>query len=217
MSQTILGLSPEQWGAIAQVTTAFFALVALTVGLPHWIGSRRALKREIVNDLFREYSREEMWQAVNLLHQSFKDATGKRAGDASVDGKDKRKWINYYKDNYTKNHHKLHLARRRVSFFYQRIAFWTKGRYMTKVVQEFWSKDDQPIVINVLLPIETVAMHEIFYNENYPNGVQVWNYNYPMWKLWSFWKEKKNSRWWQFKKLLWRDWNAASDHSEQDA
>lgn len=204
-------------GPIAEVATAVAAFIAVAVGVPHWIGSRRALKREIVNDLFTEYSSKEVWQAVDLLHQSFKESTGKRAGDETVNEEDKRKWIEYYKNNYMKNHHKLHLARRRISFFYQRIAFWTKGRYMTKVVQEFWSKDDQPMVLNVLIPIETVAMPEIFYGKNYPTGVPVWDYNYPMWKLWSFWKKKKNDWWWQFKKRAYRDWKALSDFLEEDS
>jgi hypothetical protein len=197
----VLGVPIEQWGNIANVVTALLAFLAFFSGLFAWMRYRRSLKRELINDMFSEYGKDDMWEAVSFLHAEFRKATKKNANADSVGEEDKAKWIAYYEENYQKAGHKLHRYRRRVSFFYQRIAFWAKGHYVKRVVREFWSQDDTFIVTRILLPIETVAMPELF---NGKVARTVLDYNYPMWRMWRFWRRKSSFLLWRLHKLILR-------------
>jgi hypothetical protein len=70
MWQSFFGLSSDQWSILSQVATGFFAFIAVAVGVPHWIGSRRALRHDIVNDLFTEYSKDDGKQSISCTSHS---------------------------------------------------------------------------------------------------------------------------------------------------
>jgi hypothetical protein len=210
----LFGLCWNQWGIVAEVATAVAALIALIVAIPTWIRSRQALKREIVNDLFKEYTTPEMGKAIKGLHDAFRKSTGKDVYDA-IKWSDKRKWIDHYEKLYNSKSYMLHQRRRMVSSFYQRIAFSAKGRYVIRTVLEMWGEKDHPFVFNLLMPIETVAMPELLGAERYKEDVPECKYKYPMWRMAKFWRRQPPIRWWKFQTNLARkNWDRIHPKAE---
>jgi hypothetical protein len=208
-----IGICWDQWGTIAEIATAAAALIALGLGIPTWIRSRRNLKREIVNDLFKEYSSEDMGAAIHALHEAFRTSTGKKTND-DIGWEDKRKWIDHYKALYSAGDYTLHYQRRMVSSFYQRIAFSAKGRFVKRTVLEMWGQKDHPFVLNLLMPIETIAMPELLEGKLIENPIPQFNYKYPMWRMVQFWKKEQPIRWWRFRtNVLRRRWERKNHSS----
>jgi hypothetical protein len=208
LKDALFGLLWNRWEVIAEMVTAGAAVIAIALGIPAWIRRRRTLKREIINELFREYSSCDMGDAVKLLHDAFRHSTRKDVY-SDIEWKDKRRWIDHYEQLYRKKSFELHNARRMVSSFYQRIAFSAKGRFVRRVVLEMWGQKNHPFVMNVLLPIETVAMPELLSRKEYREEVPPVAFKYPMWLMFHFWKREPLKRWWRFRtnsqRLAWEE------------
>ena len=166
--------------------TAVAAIIALFVGIPVWLANRRSFKREMVSDLFGEYSGEQMGKALALIHNEFRQATGL---DASYRGYSepvhRDRWVDHYVDLYQRGSRELHWARRKVSQFFQRIAYAANGdRKATEIAIGMWGATENFMVLRILLPIENIALPLIF---GQTPKTRVSEYNPAMRLMHEFW------------------------------
>ncbi len=158
----LLGLSWNEWGVLGTWATAAIAAVAIGFSVEAWIVSKRTLKHSIVESLYKEYGTTEMAESVLNLQTTFRESTQNK-DRVDLTEEDQRKFLNDYKEQYKSDPKKtLHWHRRRVSVFYQRMAFLCeKDRYLTRLCKSMWGMDDLDIVRKIIIPIETVALPEL--------------------------------------------------------
>jgi hypothetical protein len=131
---------------------------ALVAAIAAWVGSRRGVRRQVVNDLFKEYGSEKVGLAVATLHKEFRRVAKYKGGP--VTEAHKNAWAGYYRDTLKLNHRwALHYQRRSVSRFYQRISQFSWGdHFVSRLVRRMWT--DTFMLANILLPLETIAIPE---------------------------------------------------------
>jgi hypothetical protein len=192
---------PSEWArALGTIGALGFAAAA-------WVGSRRSVKRQIVNDLFKEYGDKEMGKAVANLHEQFRLHTGYK-DKGPVTDKHRQKWIEFYKKQYSGDPNRvLHYHRRMVSVFYQKIALFALGdRYVTRLVKQMWA--DNFMVMNIVLPADTVAIAKAIGHEPHRT---VEEYPEHWWLVWRFWQGPAPKR---LCYRLWRLFHSAKSEPE---
>ncbi len=175
---------PSGW---ARALGTFFAVGFAAAA---WVGSRRSVKRQIVNDLFKEYGDEEMGKAVANLHEKFRRHTGYKDKGLVTD-EHRQKWIEFYKKQYTRDPKRvLHYQRRMVSVFYQKIALFALGDpFVARLVKQMWA--DRFMVMNIILPADTIAIAEALGHKPHRT---VEEYPEHWWLFWKFWKSPSPKR-----------------------
>lgn len=165
--------------------TAIAAIIALFVGIPAWLASRRSFKREMVSDLFKEYSAADMGLALALIHKEFRRATGLENYNNYEEGVHRDRWVEHYVRLYREGSFELHWARRRASQFFQRIVYAADGdATATKIAKGMWGATENFMVLRILLPIENIAMPRIL---NERPRITVSEYNPAMKLMRHFW------------------------------
>jgi hypothetical protein len=179
------------------------AVLAVVIATFTWWNSRRVFKQQIVNQLFEDYSTKEMHDAIAALHKAF-EKHAKCKDLEHVTWQEKRRWINHYKKEYRRDYRKkLHLQRRKLSTFYQKIAYFAqRSPYVSKIVRDMWGGKKLPMVLDIILPIETVAMPEILGHERFKVEPKPDEYAYPMWLLWKFWKRRPGMLFWRLRTFV---------------
>ena len=173
-------------GSVPSWVTAAAAVVALFVGLPVWLVGRRSFRREMVSDLFGEYSTKDMGQALALLHKEFREATGLKSYRDYRGAVHRDLWVRHYVRLYRQGEFELHWARRRVSQFFQRIAYAANGdSAATRIAKGMWGATENFMVLHILLPIENIALPEIVYERPKES---VDDYNPAMKLMHDFWR-----------------------------
>ena len=148
---------------IASIVVAAAALIAIAFSVLAWRVSKRTLKHQLINSLYGEYKSEDMYLSVKALNDDFRYATAIAPGETPTSAHT-RSWIDYYKRQYKKDANKtLHCQRRNVSIFYQKMAYLAMGdRYLRRFVKKMWGKREVFVVRYIILPVETVAIPELF-------------------------------------------------------
>jgi len=172
-------------GPVPAWITAVAAIIALFVGIPVWLANRRSLKREMVSDLFSEYTAQDMGQALALIHKEFRRATGLENYLNYDEAVHRDLWVEHYVRLYEQGGFDLHWARRKVSQFFQRIAYAANGdRTVTRIAKDMWGATENFMVLRILLPIENIAIPRLL-NER-PRAT-VSDYNPAMKLMHHFW------------------------------
>jgi hypothetical protein len=170
---------PSWITAIAAVAGVFGALAA-------WVAARRSFKREMATDLFGEYGKREMGEALTLIHKEFRASTGLEQYDAYDEQIHRQLWVDHYVKLYNHGDLELHWARRKVSQFFQKIAYTAEqDRYATSIALRMWGATENFMVLHILLPIETIAMPIILHGQP---QMHVSDYNPATVLMWKFWR-----------------------------
>jgi proline dehydrogenase len=162
----------EIGGSVSDMVMAGMAIAALIAALFAWRLSKRTFRYQIINELFKEYRSKEMGMSIRKLHEYFRKAGAKRKILISNYKKDYRKEVDSIDS--------IHNHRRAVSSFYQQVSILAaKDRYIKETAYEIWKKGDLEIIEQIIIPIEVVALRELFGNKalekktQYPRYIQT--------------------------------------------
>jgi hypothetical protein len=129
--------------AVAAVVTIFFAYKTIKA-------TQQSLEAELLNDLLKEYSTQEMLKFVRTLYD-FNEQNSEVA--------------KAYKEKYTAGND-LDLARRGVSQYYQRISKLKKANYVTELfVKTLCSGRTPELLREIVIPIEKA--HAEIYKQSF--------------------------------------------------
>jgi hypothetical protein len=125
--------------------TAFF-------GFRKWRSERAQRRREFLSAYLREYRSAEMGRAIHELWQLFKDCGG-----------DPHEMSNVYKTKWDSEPQKtFHFdIRRKVSAFYQEMAFLAEDKDIADILYQVWTEGDLRIIRDVILPLELEAVPRV--------------------------------------------------------
>lgn len=141
---------------------------------------RKKLERnQIINELVKEYSTTIMGIAVERLWKLFKKECNndeKILIEKYIEIKQRDDLKNVSGD---KKDYFLHFQRRRVSKFYQRMAYYYNAKVLKKKdINSNWKKGDLRIIPKIIFPIETEAMSRLNVKEGTPQSEideNIWN------------------------------------------
>jgi hypothetical protein len=140
----------------------------------------------MATDLFGEYSKQEMGEALALIHDEFRKSTGLLRYEDYDEQTHRPPWVEHYIALYTQGDLELHWARRKVSQFFQKIAYVAeRNRYASTIALRMWGQTENFMVLHILLPIETIAMPLLLHAQPQMN---VSEYNPAMKLLWNVWR-----------------------------
>ena len=132
---------------------AVAASIGVGYGIKQWKLARKQRKREFLSEFLKQYRSVEMGKAIAELWKMYRE----NDGDTHRMSDDYEK---KYKNDPDRTFH--FEVRRRVSAFYQQMAFLAeKDKDIEEILYQVWIEGDLRIIMDVLLPLELEAVPRV--------------------------------------------------------